>query len=266
MTLLIKKILQVFLFFLPFLLFLSIGFPLFYLENVYAQFYEGHADGWHWYNDNSEIIDDERNERNAESQNPVKQMNALKATIEHALDAAILYPTETNVKNYISLQNKFSNQATLFANMWQKVLLENPGLDYSLIHPTNSLGRQVDLDLQRKKEDAAIAKLASESGLFFFYRSSCLYCQKFAPIVKNFASRYKIAVIPITLDGVSLPEFPKSRVDQGQALKFNVTVEPSLFAVNPYSRKAYPVSYGLVSEESLRKRILDISQNFRGDL
>ena len=30
-----------------------------------------------------------------------------------------------NVKNYIILQNQISNQSSTFANVWQKVLLEN---------------------------------------------------------------------------------------------------------------------------------------------
>lgn len=221
-------------------------------------FYVDHAQGWHWYNNKEET------ENPAAEENPSKQMSVLKATIQQALDKAVLYPTDENVKNYIALQNKISNQSSNFANIWQKVLLENPDLNYALIHPTNTLAKQVDLDMQRKKEDDAITKLAQESGLFFFYSSSCGYCRKFAPIVKSFAKSYNMAIIPITIDGIALPEFPNSRINQGQATKFKVTVEPSLFAVNPYTQKAYPISQGLISESDLRARILDITQNFKG--
>lgn len=228
-------------------------------QSIVAEiFYVDHAQGWHWYNNKEEV------ENLANKENPSKQMSALKATIQQALDKAVLYPTDENIKNYIVLQNKISNQSSAFANIWQKVLLENPDLNYALVHPTNTLGKQVDLDMQRKKEDNAIAKLAQESGLFFFYSSSCGYCRKFAPIVKSFAKSYNMAIIPITTDGIALPEFPNSRVNQGQAAKFKVMVEPSLFAVNPYTQKAYPVSQGLISESDLRARILDITQNFTG--
>jgi conjugal transfer pilus assembly protein TraF len=237
-------------------------------QNVCAQFYEGHSEGWHWYenprDEMEEVEAKESKKEEASLNDPVVQMKALRETIERALDKAILQPTDSNVKNYIALQNRLSNQSSLFANVWQKVLLENPSLDYSLIHPTNTLAKQVDLDLLHKKEDAAIAKLAKESGLFFFYSSSCAYCHKFAPILKSFSSDYKISVIPITLDGGFLPEYPDSKVDQGHAAKFNVTVMPSIFAVNPYTGKAYPISQGLISQYDLRKRILDISQNFAG--
>ena len=227
-------------------------------------YYEEHAEGWHWYKN---LIEEEKEgkEQKAsklQSQDPVKELAAFKKSIEKALAAAILRPTDENVAKYISLQNRLGNQASLFSDVWQRVLLNNPNLDYSLIHPTNSLGKQVDLDLKRAKEDAAIAKLAKESGLFFFYSSNCAYCRKFAPILKEFAEIHKLTVIPISIDGTFLPEFPNSKLDKGHAAKFNVTVFPSLFAVNPYTGKAYPVSYGLSSHAELRGRILDISQNF----
>ena len=238
---------------------------LFCIQDAHAQFYDGHSEGWHWYANPKEETEEERSKNKKQpSVDPVEQMKTLRATIERALDTAILQPTDSNVKNYIDLQNRLGNQSSLFADVWQRVLLENPSLNYALIHPTNNLAKQVDIDLQHKKEEVAIAKLAKEGGLFFFYSSSCAYCRKFAPILKNFSLNYNISVIPITLDGRFLPEFPNSEVDKGQAAKFNVSVEPSLFAVNPYTGKAYPVSQGLVSEYDLRKRILDISQNFIG--
>lgn len=244
---------------------------MFKAQSVWAQsrqtYYDIHSQGWHWYNTQEEKNEkDKKGESSKKIKDPIKQMDALKATIQKVLNTAILQPTDENVKNYIALQNRVSDQSSRFAQVWQKVLFENPELNYSLIHPTNSLAKQVDLDIQRKKEDQAIAKLAQESGLFFFYSSLCSYCQKFAPIVKRFATTYDVSIIPITLDGIALPEFPESRIDRGQAAKFNVKVEPSLFAVNPYTQKAYPVAHGFISETGLRKRILDIAQDFKGDI
>lgn len=242
--------------FIFFVFFMNYFYPSIALGESFS-FYGSHAQGWHWYDDPKEDI-------KKLSKDPVKQMDALKATIQRALDTAILNPTDENVKNYIVLQNQMSDQSSVFANVWQKVLLDNPELNYALIHPTNNLAKKVDIDLQHQKEDLAVEKLAQASGLFFFYKSTCPYCRKFAPIVKDFAARYNLTIIPITLDGIALPEFPDSKTDNGQAAKFNVTVEPSLFAVNPYTHKAYPISYGLVSEEELRQRILDIANGFKG--
>ena len=222
-------------------------------------YYGQHAMGWHWYKEEMPAA------KKLQKSNPVTQMEALKKTITYVLDKAILNPTEENVRAYIKLQTLVSNQASLFSRMWQKVLWHNPELDYALLHPVNSMGRKVDLSLKRQAEEMAIGQLRQESGLFFFYRSTCPYCQRFAPIVKNFAHKYGLTVIPITTDGIVLPEFPDSKSDRGQAARFNVTYEPALFAVNPYTGRAYPLSYGLVSEQELRERILDIARNFRSE-
>ncbi|MEM2160762.1 MAG: type-F conjugative transfer system pilin assembly protein TraF [Candidatus Nitrosotenuis sp.] len=217
-------------------------------------YYEQHAVGWHWY-------DDPKLENKPENNydNPVLQMKSIRQTLEFALDKAILNPTLENVKDYIILQNQVGERSNAFSRAWEWVLLQNPLLDYSIKHPTNQAGRQVYLDKLNEQQDNAIKNLSKNSGFFFFYRSSCPYCQRFSPIVKNFSQRYGIMVIPITTDGIALPEFPESRMDQGQARKFNVMVEPALFTVNPYTHQAIPVSYGLISEDDLRQRILNIA-------
>lgn len=243
--------------FVLFAICIFIGKSVIYAED--SDYYNTHSKGWHWYEEPESDQDS-----NDENEDPVKQMNAVKATINRALDKAIINPTEDNITNYITLQNKLSNQSNKFSNVWKMVLLNHPELDYSIDHPTNNTAKQIENDQVNAQEEKAIRNLAKQSGLFFFYRSTCPYCQKFSPIVKEFSERYNISVIPVTTDGISLPEFPNSYIDQGQSAKFNVTVEPALFAVDPYTHKAYPVSYGLISEEDLKKRILDIANNFSG--
>jgi len=227
-----------------------------------ADYYQEHAKGWHWYDDPAPEVQPKKPA--AKPADPVEQMNAIRATIRRALAKAIIEPSAENVEKYIATQNALSEQANQFANSWQQVLLNHPDLDYTLTHPTDSVALQIYKQEKQKQKDAAIAKLANESGLFFFYKSTCPYCQQFAPVLKAFAERYGLTVVPITMDGISLPEFPNSLIDRGQSRKFNVQVEPSLFAVNPYTQQAYPIAYGLVSEDYLQQRILDIATHFRG--
>ena len=187
-------------------------------------------------------------------------MAALQEKVKQSLDQAILNPTLENVGNYIQLQNQISTQANRFAQVWKTVLLKNPTMDFSMQHPTNSIGKQVYLDQNHEQEERALHNLSIHSGLFFFYRSTCPYCQRFAPIIKDFSQRYGITVIPVTTDGVSLPDFPNSRGDQGQAAQLGVTVEPALFTVDPRQKRIVPVGYGLMSEDELRQRLLAIAQ------
>jgi conjugal transfer pilus assembly protein TraF len=223
---------------------------------VHSQnYYDQHAIGWHWYDDPRL---DEKSIEN-DPPDPVTEIKTVRKALEVALDEALLNPTAQHVQHYITLQNQWSERASQFARMWQWVLLQHPTLDYSITHPTNQVGRLVYLDHLSQSQETAIKTLTQQNGLFFFYRSNCPYCQRFAPIVKSFSERYHMPVVPITTDGIKLLEFPNSRLDQGHAEQFQVKVEPALFTVNPYTHQAIPVAYGLISESDLRQRILDLA-------
>lgn len=249
----------------PFLILLFVSLT--FANHVYANdnYYDRHEKGWHWYDDPINKSLSQPKQVEEAPADPIQTLDTLKQTIKRALDNAILHPTPQNVKAYILLQNALSDKATQFSNSWKQVLVENPLLDYSVTHPSNQVGHEVYLDQIQAKQDAAIKELAKHSGLFFFYHSSCPYCQRFAPILKDFIEQHHIAIVPITTDGVTLPSFPNSRVDNGQAKQFHVTIEPALFTVNPYTQKIIPVAYGLLTQGELRQRIYDIATHYRGD-
>ncbi len=233
-------------------------------------YYDHHDHGWHWYDD---PVDEESEEALPEKTPPVpstdvsatEAMQALQKIVEEAKNKAVLYPTEENIAKYVAIQNQVTNNSRNFAQGWQAMLLHHPELNYQVSHPTNQIGRQVYLDQKNGREEEAIYEFFKDKGLYFFFKSDCPYCQKFAPILKDFAEHYQITVLPISLDGMGLAEFPNFKIDQGQAKKFNVTVEPSLFVVDPKAGKAMPVSYGLMSEEALQQRIYDIATEFKGE-
>ena len=191
-------------------------------------------------------------------------MELIRATLSRALDQAIIDPSEEHIAHYIRLQQSISRKANRFSEVWQQVLLEQPELNYSLEVPTNNIARQVYFTEQVRKTENAIDELSQEAGLFFFYRSDCPYCHRFAPILKDFAERYHISVVAISVDGGILTEFPDSKMDQGQAEQFGVYFYPALFLVNPTSEQITPVAYGLISQEDLKARLLALSLQDQG--
>lgn len=232
-----------------------------FAEDYYLQ----HAVGWHWYDDPKEKEEIKNLNVNPTNNDPNKIVETAKKKITTALNKVIAEPTIENLEKYIELQEELSNRAEKVADLWQQVLLKNPELNYALSHPTNNVALQAYHEQESKEKDNAIKLFARKTGLFFFYRSTCTYCQRFAPILKNFAKRNGMTIVPITLDGVPLPEFPDSKTDGGQAAQFHVTVTPSLFAVNPYTQKAFPVAYGLTSETELRDNIYKIVTRYEGE-
>jgi conjugal transfer pilus assembly protein TraF len=241
------------LYILMFPLFFWLSASLWAAEN--KAFFDDHARGWYWYEKHPIDEDDQE-----EAQDPVAKMSAVRASVQRALDQAILNPTQKNVEQYKVLQDAVAARSALFSKVWQDTLLQHPELDYSIKHPITQIGRQVEVDTMNRQEAEAIQQLAKTSGLFFFYKSRCPYCRAFAPILKRFAENHGITLIAVTVDGIALPEFPDSVIDQGQAQLFGVKVSPALFTVNPYTHKAVPVGFGLMSEDDLQKRILAIAK------
>lgn len=235
-------------------------------HSAYAKdYYDEHAVGWHWYDDPKEEDVKKALQKPIEKTNdPNVVVSNAKKRITTALNTMIAEPTVQNAERYIALQEELNNRAEKVADVWQQALLKNPSLNYSLSHPTNNIALQVYHEKESIEKEVVIQAFAKKAGLFFFYRSTCHYCQRFAPILKNFAERNGMAIIPITLDGISLPEFPNSKTDSGQAIQFQVKATPAVFAVNPTTGKAFPIAYGLTSETELRDNIYNIVKRYEG--
>lgn len=239
---------------------MGLVFGLLSLSSYADTFFTEHERGWYWY----EIIPEEAEveagkDSNGQSVNrtssPLDQLKQLQQTLETAKAKAVLTPTETNVRDYISLQNTVAKQSAQFAATWQQVLWKNPELDYSLIKPTGLLAKQAYLDSKKVSFQHSVSSFAKSHGLWFFFRSDCGYCHRFAPILKRISDKYGFAVMAISLDGGVLPEFPNAAVNAGQAERLGVQGVPALFAVNPKNEEIMPITHGLVSEGELIERI-----------
>lgn len=218
-------------------------------------FYVSHAQGWHWY----EIdVTPKQVKPKQTPVNPAVEMEALQTQLKEVKARAILYPTINNVRNYITLQNQISAKAHQFGQAWQQVLLRYPELDFSIQNPTAQLARFGAIDARKADVEQALREFSNQYGLFFFYRSTCPYCHRFAPVLKRLVERYNIALVPITLDGPTLPEFPYSKRDLGQALRFKVKVVPAVFAINSRTQKITPIGFGFMSLQELKQRIYQL--------
>jgi conjugal transfer pilus assembly protein TraF len=221
-----------------------------------ASFWNTHSAGWHWYQDPK--ADQPSSEKT--QQDPSKQMQSLQISIKRAMDNAILNPTPENIKAYIEIQNRVAAQASVFADVWRRALWTYPQLDYSLAHPTNQTAKHAYLDKERAKMESAIHMLSKTDGLFFFFKGSCPYCHQMAPLVKSFAEHYGFSIIPISMDGDALPEFPNAKLNQSVAAQLHVTAVPALFMVNPNLHRIIPIASGLISADELIQRTYLLTQ------
>ena len=193
--------------------------------------------------------------------NELVQFDLLQKRLEESRKVAIMNPTEANLKTYIQLQELAMNQAATFTDQWQRVIWQNPDLDYSQRgRPINQVAQQT-WDANRSQDKArAIREIAKENGILFFYRSDCPYCHAMAPILKEFSVTYGVNVMPVTLDGGTIAPFENSLPDNGIATRLGVKTVPAIFVMETRTKQFKPLAYGVIASSSLEDRFLAFSK------
>lgn len=228
--------------------------------------------GWHFYEDPEPDPADPRLPTPAASEvaprlkaTPVKppeivQFELLQKTLEEYRNVAIISPTEANVRRYMELESKVVSQASLFADVAQRVAWATPELDPTLQgRPVNAKALEVFEQDQLHSRSRSIAELGKDHVLFFFFRSDCPYCHAFAPTLEAFQVRHGITVVPISVDGSGITGFPNPRPDNGIARTLNVTQVPAVFLAQPFTGRISPIGFGVLSESQLLERIAMVS-------
>lgn len=219
-------------------------------------YYHRHAEGWFWYHDpKPEEKPDEAEIKAPAPADSLEVMAAFQKQIELAKARAILDPSDANMKAYLRLNRLAMSRAGEFAEAWQRAVWTTPALDTRLIHPVNDQAVQLFNDENLLLIDRFLFEIAQTHGLFFFFKGDCPFCHRFAPVLKAFAETYGFRVIPVSLDGGALLDFPRPRRNADIAERLRVDAVPAVFLVNPRDRSIHPVAFGYVSEAELKQRI-----------
>ncbi|MBI5792712.1 MAG: conjugal transfer protein TraF [Rhodocyclales bacterium] len=234
--------------------------PLFWLD---------HRRGWHFYEDPELELPPKPlppakppvKPKQPDARAPeLVEFEALQKRLEEYRNIAIIRPTESNVRRYMELEASVVRQASYFADVAQRVAWATPNLDMTLEgRPVNAQAIQVyDRELSADRQ-RSVATLGKSHVLFFFFRSDCPYCHAFAPTLEAFQARHGIQVVPISVDGGGLPQFPSFRRDNGIAKTLQVTQVPAVFLAEPFTGKISPLGYGVLSESQLLERISTVA-------
>ena len=188
------------------------------------------------------------------------QLQRLQQQLEEVRAIAIINPTEANVRRYMQLEARVYAQASRFSEVAQRVGWSSPEFDPTLQgRPVNARALEVFERSQFEARQRAVAALAQDHVLLFFFRSDCPYCHAFAPILDSFRSRYGIGIVAISVDGGGLAEFPDFRRDNGIATTLNVTQVPALFIAQPFAGKITALGFGVLSDGELLERIATVA-------
>ncbi len=202
----------------------------------------------------------------SEEDEAVAALKKLREDAERKRALAIVKPTPENLKSYIVAQEALMDRASVFSDVWRRVIWANPELNYQLRNPSNNAAIQVH-DAQRSlKETDTLASLNKEWGIFFIFRSDCPYCHRMAPTLKFLSERYGIVVFPVSLDGGGLPEYPNPSRDNGMAASIGASVVPLMVLGNVKDHRLLPIGSGVLSAQEIVERIYILTKTRPGEL
>jgi conjugal transfer pilus assembly protein TraF len=181
--------------------------------------------------------------------------------VEDTRNIAIVNPTEANIREHLEAQQLALDTARRFGEASTRVMWATPQFDPSVTgRPTSPTGASLYDAEQGRARERSFASLAQSHAFFFFFKSDCPYCHRFAPTLRQFSARTGIEILPISLDGAGIDDFPDFKPDNGIAARLNVTQVPALFLAEPSTGKVLPVGYGVMALNDLERRVEQITR------
>ena len=245
-------------------------FMLFFIHvNIYPVFagddrwWGKHNEGWFFYKDS--VIPKGNTEERKENQSVVHKVpsgpNEQKLYTERLrekgtelLSTAMQFPTSENLQNYIRWNKFMLDLSNNFALLWQKELMANPALQYDI--PMVDAVKDVYFAEKSKNEDDVIKDIAERAGLFFFYSSTCPYCEKQVNYLREFSDNYGFQIKAVSIDGGILPDFPDTLMDNGISIRLGIEKVPAIFLAFPDEKRFERLSAGLITFAELKQRVL----------
>lgn len=241
-------------------------------ESFSNRFIDRSEEGWFWYVEPEEPEEPELIsppepvaaqpvEKTPEAEAPkgpaVLSAAWLRENLPKYLDNALDNPSIENVETYLYLQRFSMDRAEQFANTAEMAVTGNPMLDEMTRRPTATYGTQkVDI-VAGQQHDLAVANLAEQAGVFFFYDPEDEYSMAMAPLVTHL-KQSGFSVIAISETGAPIPGHDSDftyRKDEGHAKQLNVINYPAVFLADPGGNFA-PIGQGLMSLPDMTQRML----------
>lgn len=196
----------------------------------------------------------------------VERLEAWQKDLKAKRALSILEPTPENVKAYIEAQELLTQTASLYSDVWRRVVWQNPDLNYELKRPANNAAIATYTSTRKSEERRTLDEVTREWGIFFFFRSDCPYCHRLSPTLKFLSENYGITVFPVSVDGGVLPEYPNPQRDNGMVQKLGIRQVPMLVLGNVKDKRLIPLSSGVISAQDVMERIYILTSTSPGEL
>lgn len=195
------------------------------------------------------------------------QIEALRKQGDELRNRAILKPTEANVIAYMKYQRQQTDMASTLADMWGRVLIAHPELDYTLQRPVSNLGKANWQEQRQSDIEATMRALNDRYGVFYFYDTRSKASQIEGPIMRSLADNYGLAVVAVSQDGGASAEFPEYVVDHGERERMGLPgkVTPAVALFDTVTRKAILIASGITAADDIMQRIFILTKTKPGE-
>ncbi len=193
----------------------------------------------------------------ANAQTAAVQLEAITAQLRELKARAILEPTKPNITAYIRFQREQLDRASLFSDVWQRAIWQDPSLDYTLQRPVGTLAKRAWTDARSSERDQVMRTLSRRYGLFYFFASTCGACEVMSPIIRSVAATWHIELRAISTDGGPSKHFERYTAETNQRVRMGLEprITPAVVLWDAAKSRAIPIGYGVMSADELQDRI-----------
>lgn len=189
----------------------------------------------------------------------MEDMTQLRAEVARYLDTAVAKPTERNLLLYMTAQQFVMARAEKFAVVWHEVLRKYPEVDDGVNNPQRSdTARPLYVNAMNNQIRTTLSGLSDRYALLFFFRGDCPYCHRQAGILQTLQRAHGFNVMPISLDGRGIPEYPNPSVEPRFVEGLGIKTVPSLMLMRKGSYVLEPIATGLTTMDVIEGRITSI--------
>ena len=195
------------------------------------------------------------------------QVEALRKQGDELRNRAILKPTEANVIAYMKYLREQTDMASTLADMWGRVLIAHPELDYTLQRPVSNLGKANWQEQRQSDIEATMRALNDRYGVFYFYDTRSKASQIESPIMRSLADNYGLAVVAVSQDGGASADFPEYVVDHGERERMGLPdkVTPAVALFDTVTKKAILIASGITAADDIMQRIFILTKTKPGE-
>lgn len=239
-------------------------------------FWESHQDGWFWYEDPLPVYDEEEipdapesvpieplvmeqppsNPEEIPSKSATELLAEFQKTLTEFQSMAILDPTPTNINRWLYAQKAALDRSQLFSQRFKQTVMANPDLDYSAVAPISTAGQNLYRSSITKDTKAAISYLKSKTSLFFFYSSTCSFCNNQSDVLFRMSKATGFIVVPVSLDNKAIKPFTTFRYSPDMVANLNIETTPTIYLVEPSSMTFILLSSGFLTDSELVDRMI----------